>query len=92
MLVSVSQQTYLGGRRYNDKSECTSITQWKQFNKQTTTDTKIKHSTLNFPQLPNEPARTVTHKYLKYKLFNEDASFILTNIIPGLYLLCRRRQ
>ena len=68
MLVSVSQQTYLGGRRYNDKSECTSITQWKQFNKQTTTDTKIKHSTLNFPQLPNnEPARTVTQDDKKHR-------------------------
>jgi len=68
---TVPQQTYPGGRRYNNKLLCTSITKWEQFNKQTTTDTKTKHSTLNFPQVPNnESARTVTRKCLKYKVLN----------------------
>jgi hypothetical protein len=31
-------------------------------------DTKTKHSTLNFPQLPNnEPARTVTRDDMKHR-------------------------
>jgi hypothetical protein len=65
---TVPQQTYLGGRRYNNKSVFTNITKWKQFNKQTTMDTKTKHSTLNLPQLPNnEPARTVTRDDKKHR-------------------------
>ena len=57
---TVLHQTYLGGRRYN-KSECTNVTKWKQFNKQITADTKIKYSTLNFPQLPNNSQYELSH-------------------------------
>jgi len=65
---TLPQKPYLGGNHYNDKSECTNITKWKQFNKQTTTDTKTKLSTLNFSQLPNnEPARTVTRDDKKHR-------------------------
>ena len=65
---TVPQQTYLGGRHCNNKSVCTNITKWKQFNKQTTTDTKTKHSTLNLTQLlNNKPARTVTRDDKKHR-------------------------
>jgi hypothetical protein len=54
-------QTYLGGRRYNDKSECINITKWKQFKKQITTDTKTKQSTVNFFTTTEQRASTNCH-------------------------------
>ena len=52
---TVPQQTYLGDRlNTNNKSLYVNITKWKQFNKQITTDTRAKQSTLNLSQITEQ--------------------------------------